>query len=145
LIVFDASAAVEMVLRTRAGELIKERALDSAESLHAPHLIDIEVASVLRRLLHAEKIDAERAEQALEDFEALTIERYDHISLLWRIWSLRSALTPYDASYVALAEGLRAPVLTCDGKLSRAHGHTAQIEYIPLDPDATAGGPQPAG
>jgi predicted nucleic acid-binding protein len=114
LIVFDASAAVEMVLRTRAGELIKERALDSAESLHAPHLIDIEVASVLRRLLHAEKIDAERAEQALEDFEALTIERYDHISLLWRIWSLRSALTPYDASYVALAEGLRAPVLTCD-------------------------------
>jgi predicted nucleic acid-binding protein len=145
LIVFDASAAVEMVLRTRAGERIKERALDSAESLHAPHLIDIEVASVLRRLLHSEKLDAERAQQALDDFDALTIDRYEHGPLLGRIWSLRSALTPYDASYVALAEGLGAPVLTCDGKLSRAHGHTARIEYIPLDPDPTAGGPPAAG
>lgn len=98
--------------------------------LHAPHLLDIEVAQVMRRLTLAEELAPARAERALEDFVDLPIERHGHTAFLPRIWKLRTSVTAYDAAYIALAEGLAAPLLTCDSKLSRAYGHGARIELM---------------
>ena len=133
MIVLDASAAVELILQTSRAERIAARALDPSERLHAPHLIDVEVLQVMRRLVQAKEITAARAGIALTDFEQLVIERHGHRSLSHRVWELRASLSAYDAVYVALAEALVAPMLTCDDKLARAHGHSAQIEVVPID------------
>ena len=133
MIVLDASAAVELVLRTPRAERIAARALHPAERLHAPHLIDVEVAQAMRRLVQAKEITVARADVALSDFEGLVIERHAHRPLFRRVWGLRTSLSAYDAVYVALAEALAAPMLTCDEKLARAHGHKAKIEVVPID------------
>jgi predicted nucleic acid-binding protein len=132
LIVLDASAAIELVLQTDRAQRIAARALDPDERLHAPHLIDLEVIQVLRRLVMARAIVTTRAEEALADFDQLVIERHAHRPLSRRVWSLRLTMSAYDAAYVALAEALPAPLLTCDAKLSRARGHAAQIELVAL-------------
>jgi len=131
--VLDASAAVELVLQTPRAERIAARALHPAERLHAPHVIDVEVVQVMRRLVQAKEITVGRADVALSDFEGLTIERHAHRPLIRRVWGLRASLSAYDATYVALAEALAAPMLTCDEKLARAHGHKAKIEVVPVD------------
>jgi predicted nucleic acid-binding protein len=136
LIVLDASAAVELVLRTDRADRIAARALDPAQHLHAPHLIDIELTQVLRRLVQSRELAPARAELALLDFAHLTIERHPHTLLLRRIWVLRSAMSAYDGAYVALAEALAAPLLTCDERLARAHGHRANIELVAALPGA---------
>jgi predicted nucleic acid-binding protein len=82
------------------------------EALHAPHLLDIEVAQVLRRYALAGNLDESRGD------------------LLERIWQLQKSLTPYDAAYVVLAEALEAHLITCDARLGRAHGHEAKVELI---------------
>ena len=133
MIVLDASAAVELVLQTPRAERIAARALHPVERIHAPHLIDVEVAQVLRRLVQAKELTPARGTLALGDFAQLFIERHSHRELLGRIWSLRTSLSAYDAVYVALAEALAAPMLTCDDKLARAHGHSAKIELVPMD------------
>ena len=130
MIVVDASAAVELLLGTARGALIAERIFDPAESLHAPELIDLEIAQVLRRYERARILDAARAEAALRDFADLPIERYSHRLLLPRAWELRANLTIYDAVYVALAELLEAPLLTGDTSLN-ASQHRARIELVP--------------
>jgi predicted nucleic acid-binding protein len=130
LIVIDASAAIELILRTELGEKVERRALTSEEHLNAPHLLDLEVAQVLRRLTQLKEISAERALQALQDYRGLLVERAAHQVLLDRIWELRDSMTAYDGAYVALAEALNAPLLTCDGKLARSHGHRARIELL---------------
>jgi len=81
-------------------------------------------------MVQLKAITAVRARQALDDFGGLVIERHAHGDLLPRIWQLRQSLTAYDGAYVALAEALEAPVLTCDGKLGRSHGHRARIEVV---------------
>jgi predicted nucleic acid-binding protein len=130
LIVIDASAELELLLRTDKGIKVQERVLDSGESLHAPHLIDIEVTQTLRRLANLKEISAARGRQALEDHVALNIKRAGHTDLLLRVWTLRDSVTAYDAAYVVLAEVLDAPLITCDSKLARSHGHKARIELI---------------
>jgi predicted nucleic acid-binding protein len=130
LIVVDASAALELLLRTEKGIKVQERVLDSAESLHAPHLIDIEVTQTLRRLVILKEITAVRGKQALEDHLAVNFKRAEHKDLLERVWSLRDSITAYDAAYVVLAEILDSPLITCDAKLARSHGHKARIELI---------------
>jgi predicted nucleic acid-binding protein len=130
MIVLDASAVLEVLLQTPAGAPITGRLLDPRASLHAPHLLDLEVAQVLRRFVNQGKVDAQRAEQALQDYLALPLERYSHDLLVPRIWQLRHNLTAYDAAYVALAEVLGATLLTCDGPLSRASGHLAKVEVL---------------
>jgi len=130
LIVLDASAAVEVLLQTAAGAPMTERLLDPAESLHAPHLLDVEVAQVLRRFVLRGEVAPDRARQALEDLASLPLERYSHEILLSRVWMLRENLTAYDATYVALAEILGATLLTRDGRILRAPGHAARIEVF---------------
>jgi predicted nucleic acid-binding protein len=130
MIVVDASAVLELLLQTPLATAIADRVLNTRESIHAPHLLDVEVAQVLRRLVHARTVTTTRAVQALGDLTELAIERYSHEPLLRRIWAMHDAITAYDAAYIALAEALDAPLLTCDEKLSKVHGHAATIELI---------------
>jgi predicted nucleic acid-binding protein len=128
VIVVDASAALEVLLRTPAAPAVEDRLFASGETLHAPHLTDLEVAQVLRRYAAAGATTPERGHVALADFADFPINRYPHAVLLSRIWELRGGLTAYDAAYVALAEALDAPLLTRDRKLAGAAGHRARIE-----------------
>ena len=130
MIVVDASAVLELLLRTDKGIKVQERVLDPDESLHAPHLIDIEITQTLRRLVSLRQITAARGKQAIEDHGALEIKRAEHKDLLERVWTLLDSVTAYDAAYVVLAEILDAPLVTCDVKLARSHGHKARIELI---------------
>jgi predicted nucleic acid-binding protein len=130
LIVLDASALLEILLRTPVAERLMDRALDGSERMHSPHLLDVEVTQVLRRLVLRKEVTVARAEQALDDLSKLTIERHEHQSLVGRVWQLRDSMSAYDGVYVALAEALDAPLLTCDAKLAGAHGHHANIELV---------------
>lgn len=127
MIVVDASAVLEALLGT-ASDRLSERMLAPQETLHAPHLLDLEVAQVLRRYTLAGQVEARRAAEALEDLVALPIVRYPHDLLLPRIWQLRHWLTPYDAAYVALAEALEAPLVTRDRRRASSKAHRARIE-----------------
>lgn len=128
--VVDASAALEVLLRTPAAPAIEERLFAGAQTLHAPHLIDLEIAQVLRRYALAGQITPDRGRTALADFADFPIHRYPHDILLPRIWELRHNLTAYDAAYVALAEALGTPLFTCDERLAGAAGHRARIELL---------------
>ena len=130
MIVLDASAAIDWLLQTRAGLQIEKRIYSRGESLHAPHLLDLEVTQVLRRLAREHKIEARRADQAVNDLLNLRIARYPHFVFLSEIWQLRHNLTAYDAIYVVLAERLKATLITRDARLSAASGHAAQIEVF---------------
>ncbi len=98
--------------------------------LDAPHLLDIEVLSALRGLLLAGKLGPAVAEEARQDHFALTITRHEAHLLADRIWQLRHEYTSYDASYLALAEALAAPLWTCDAKLADGH-HSADVRVVP--------------
>jgi predicted nucleic acid-binding protein len=128
--VIDASAALEVLLRTPSAEAIEQRLFAQPQPLHAPHLIDVEVAQVLRRYSAAGQITSDRGRAALSDFSDFPIHRYPHGILLPRIWELRNNLTAYDAAYVALAEALDEPLITRDEKLAGAPGHRARIELV---------------
>jgi predicted nucleic acid-binding protein len=130
VIVLDASAAVEWLLQTSAGLQIDRRIYSRNESLHSPHLLDIEVAHVLRRFVSGSRISARRGEEALRDLYALKITRYPHDIFLLRIWQHRQNLSAYDAAYIALAEDLSAPLITRDRRLSLAPGHSARVEVF---------------
>lgn len=135
MIVLDASAVMELLLGTERGRAIADRIADPALGLHVPHLVDVEVAQALRRLVEYGELDQDDARVALEDLRALDLERHAHEPLFDRIWSLRKNLTAYDATYVALAEALDATVLTCDGRLARTPGIGKRVELVPLHGD----------
>jgi predicted nucleic acid-binding protein len=130
VIVLDASATIDWLLQTSAGQRIEQRIYSLNESLHAPHLLDLEVGQVLRRLVREGAVSAHRADQAIEDLLDLRMTRYPHFVLLPRVWQLRHNLSAYDAAYVALAEKLSARLVTRDGRLASASGHTAPIELF---------------
>lgn len=130
MIVVDASALLEALLRTPAANVVEERLFVPRQTLHAPHLLDVEVAQVIRRYAANGEIDGTRGRLALADLADLPLRRYPHDFLLPRIWELRNDLTAYDAAYVALAEALDAPLLTRDRRLAAAAGHRAQIELV---------------
>jgi predicted nucleic acid-binding protein len=128
LIVVDASAVLEVLLRSDTGKRLEERLLTGKESLYSPHVLDLEVAQVLRRFAAAGELRAERGREALADLEDLPLHRYPHDFLLPRIWDLRRNVTAYDAAYLALAEILVAPLVTCDARLASVPGHRARVE-----------------
>ncbi len=130
MIALDASAMIEVLLRTRRGARIEERLLSRGQSLHAPHLLDVEVAQVLRRYAAAGDLTPQRGREALTDLSEFPVHRYAHDLLLPRIWQLRLNVTAYDAVYLALAEVLPAPLVTCDRRLSSAPGHSAKVEVF---------------
>lgn len=130
MIVVDASAILEALLRTPAAAAVEKRLFEPSQTLHAPHLLDVEVAQVVRRYAANSEIDAGRGRMALEDLADLPLRRYPHDFLLPRVWDLRNNLTAYDAMYVALAEVLDAPLLTRDKRLAASPGHQARIELV---------------
>ena len=130
MIVLDASAAVDWLLQTSAGQHIDKRIYSHNESLHAPHLLDLEVTQVLRRLASQGVISAHRADEAIRDLLDLRITRYPHQVLLRRIWQLRHNFSAYDAAYIVLAEQLRAALITRDARLASASGHAAPVELF---------------
>jgi predicted nucleic acid-binding protein len=130
MIVVDASALIEVLLRTPAAMAVDRWLFDPRRTLHAPHLLDIEVAQVVRRYAAKGEIDGERGRAALADLADFPLHRYPHEFLLPRVWDLRNNLTAYDAVYVALAEALGAPLLTRDQRLAAATGHHARVELV---------------
>jgi predicted nucleic acid-binding protein len=130
LIVADASAVLEVLLNTPGAARVSERLFTPGETLHAPHLIDLQVAQVLRRYARTGEIDAQRGSEAISDLAELPLARYAHEFLLPRIWQLRNNVTAYDAAYLALAEVLDCPLLTCDRALADVPGHTAEVQVI---------------
>ena len=130
MIVVDSSAVIEVLLRTESALAVEQRIFAPGETLHAPHLLDLEVAQVLRRYCMAGEMDPERGREAVDDLVDFPIIRYPHDLFLTRIWELRHNMTSYDAIYVALAELLPAPLLTRDARLASAPGHNAIIELI---------------
>jgi predicted nucleic acid-binding protein len=106
------------------------RAALRGAALAAPGIVDLEVLSVLRRQLATGLLDAPRAALAVVDLDDLPLERASHRPLLPRCWELRHNLTPYDASYVALAEALGAALLTADTRLAAAPGLRCEISVV---------------
>ncbi len=130
MIVVDASALLEALLRTPAAKAVETWLFDARHTLHAPHLLDVEVAQVIRRYVANGDIDSGRGRAALADLADFPLHRYPHDFLLPRVWDLRNNLTAYDAVYVALAEALDAPLLTRDRRLAAAAGHVARVELV---------------
>jgi predicted nucleic acid-binding protein len=129
VIVVDASAIVDLVSDAPGATKLEARLLADGD-LHAPHLIDVEVAAALRRLAARGALSHDRAADALLDAADLPILHYPHQALIERAWELRAHLTIADGVYVALAELLEAPLVTSDERLARAGGHGARIEVV---------------
>lgn len=130
MIVPDASVILEVLLRTPDAEGIEARIFLPDETLHAPHLLDLEVAQVLRRYVSQRQITEARGAEALADLGDFPITRYPHTIFLPRVWELRGNLTAYDAVYIALAEALDASLVTRDSGLASATGHGAHIDLV---------------
>jgi predicted nucleic acid-binding protein len=126
VIVVDASAALSALLNDGSA-----RQALAAEQLHAPHLIDSEVASGLRRAVAAGHIEANAGWTALDTWRRLGLTRYAVHPLLDRVWELRDNVTAYDAGYVALAESLNCALITADAKLSHAPGIRCPVTVMP--------------
>jgi Predicted nucleic acid-binding protein, contains PIN domain len=128
MLVVDASLVVDYLLDDGERGAWSAAQIASAGRLHAPHLLDFEVASAARKLVGRGDATPERARTALRDLADLAVQRYPAVRLLDRMWQLRENLTPYDASYVALAEALALPLATTDRRLARVGGHRARVE-----------------
>ncbi|MEV4116884.1 type II toxin-antitoxin system VapC family toxin [Nonomuraea sp. NPDC049695] len=129
MIVLDNSALVEFLVGSDpVADKVREASI--GERLAAPHAADLECASTLRGLVRGKKLPEDEALRALELLGRMNIRRYDHVSLLPRIWELRHNMWPYDASYVALAESLNAVLVTVDGKFTGAPGLRCRIRNL---------------
>lgn len=130
MIVPDASVILELLLHSPAAARMADALWAPGETLAAPHLLDVEVAQVLRRYSLQGEITDARGREALSLLARFPMTRYPHEPLLPRLWQLRVNLTAYDATYVALAEGLNATLVTRDARLAQAPGHRARIVVL---------------
>jgi predicted nucleic acid-binding protein len=129
MLVVDTSAVIAALTgRPPYGEVMDRLRGDG--DLSAPHLLDVEFLHALRRLVRGRQLGEDRAADARNDFADLTIVRYRHTLVADRVWELRHSLTAYDATFVALAELLEAPLITCDARLARAPGYHATVELF---------------
>jgi len=129
VIVVDCAAVVDALTRVEGSDRLRSRL--ATEDLHAPALLDYEVVSALRRLVRRGALSADRAVEALADYDDVALARWSaHHALRHRAWALRENLSAYDATYVALAEALDCPLVTRDARLARAPGHDARVEVI---------------
>ena len=130
MIVLDASAALELLLNTATGRLIAREIINRETTLHAPHLIDLEIVQALRRYVISGEFQEARAVTAINHWLGLDVSRYPHEPFVTYIWQYRNNLTAYDAAYVALAKVLNAGLVTCDHALADITGLDATIEVI---------------
>ena len=126
MIVVDASAAVAVLLNDGPARRAAAR-----EQLHVPHLIDPEVANVLRRKVASGEVSSNAGWNALDAWRRAGMIRYPVVGLLSRMWELRDNLSAYDAAYVALAEELDRPLLTADARVARAPGVRCSVTVVP--------------
>jgi len=130
VIVVDASAVLEVLLQTPAAAAIHARLFQPPQRLSAPHLIDLEVAQILRKASLSGIVTGAACQMAFDNWRLFPVTRYPHDLFLPRIWALQQYLSAYDASYIAVAEMLNAPLVTHDGRLANAPGHKAKIELM---------------
>lgn len=130
VIVLDASAMLEWLQQSPKGLVVERAVVGSAQPIHAPHLIDLEIANSIRRHVRDGAMSETRGRQVLWDLLHAPCARHEHYPFLQRVWELRDNVSPYDAVYIALAEFLRATLLTCDARLARAPGHRAQLRLV---------------
>ena len=130
MIVVDASALIEVLLRTSSAQAIEQRLFSSLQTIHAPQLIDVEVAQVIRRYAMVGQIDSDRGRAVLADLMVFPMWRHSHDVLLPRVWELRNNLSAYDAVYLALAEALDAPLLTHDQRLATATRRHSWVQIL---------------
>lgn len=131
MIVLDASAAVELVLSTAAGAGVAQRL--TGQRIHAPAHLDLQVASAVRRAVLRDLITDHEGLTAIDDFQSLAVRRWSLPLLLDRSYALRATHSVADSFYLALAEGLSAPLISADARLHRSHGHEASVELISGD------------
>lgn len=130
MIVADASVLVEALVGGGShGEAVRQLISD-ARQLHAPHLVDLEVAHAIWRFAAAGHLNEDLAAHAIAQLRQLPLTRYPHVPFLDRIWELRRSVTPYGAAYVALAEAVGVPLLTLDARLGKAAGMRCPVEVI---------------
>jgi predicted nucleic acid-binding protein len=122
VLIVDAGAVVRLLLQLPGTAHIWAAFDAHAHDLHAPELMDVEVLSVLRKLVLRQELSGDRADAAVNDLRDLRLLRHAHTGLLDRAWALRENVTPYDGLYVALTEtlGQDAALLTTDARLARA-------------------------
>lgn len=131
LVVVDASVWVEYLLQTDAAQQYRDTIESETTDLHVPALCDVELISGLRRCIREEDLTISRAEQALEHYLDLPIERHGHTALLERMLELRDNFSAYDAAYAILAESLPAALVTADAPFARALDlHLPAVELI---------------
>lgn len=126
MLVVDTSAVLAALASRPPEPTLLQRLADDGD-LHAPHLIDIEILNALRGLVRSGQLSQDRAQDVRSDVEDLAITRYGHQPLADRVWALRHNLTAYDAAFVALADALEVPLVTCDARLANAPGVTAEL------------------
>lgn len=126
MLVVDTSAVLAALASRPPEPTLLQRLADDGD-LHAPHLIDIEILNALRGLVRSGQLSQDRAQDIRTDVEDLAITRYGHQPLADRVWALRHNLTAYDAAFVALADALEVPLVTCDARLANAPGVTAEL------------------
>ena len=129
-LVVDASLVIRLLINHHDDEVLRQR-LRPPRALHAPALLDAEVASGVRGLLLGSKVKPKRAAEMIADFEALSITRHPMQPFMGRVIELRHNVSAYDAFYLALAEALQAPLLTRDAKFAGATAHDAEIQLHP--------------
>lgn len=130
MIVIDASAVIELLFATDAGLRLGKRLTAEHQALHAPHLLDLEVAQALRRYCRQGELQPRQAAEILAMIGDMPLVRHPHAPLIPRIWELRDSVSAYDAAYIALAESLDARLITRDARLARTTGHTAHVELL---------------
>ena len=130
MLVVDASAVVSAITAgDERSEQIRER-LESDDELAAPYLIDLEVLQALRRLARQGELSPDRAVDGVRDLSELAMTRYPHEPFIDRVWELRGNLSAYDAVYLALAEAIAVPLVTCDAALAAAAGDVVEVELF---------------
>lgn len=135
MLIVDASCLYLVVADGVGAEVVRRR-MSADPDQAAPHLIDVEVLSVIRRDHQLGRLDTTASLQAVDDLRLWPGARYGHRSLLERAWAIRETVRPWDAMYVALAEVLEGTLLTLDRRLARATGTLCSIEIPAVGSEA---------
>ena len=128
--VVDASIVVSALLDDRSHVPLGRASLLESGTMHAPHLLDLEVVHAMRRAHRLGTASPERLDRAVERLRSLPVIRHEHVALVRQVWHLRDRLTAYDAAYVTLARALDAVLVTADGAMARAAHDLCDVQLV---------------